>query len=156
MWNSVHIAYVFALYLKKKKHKKCSFAQYMNELKWIKLWILKEIGQSAMHAQVATFAGCLIPSQIARSQATNIICLFLHSALRLVVSYEDISPQQTHIWCLFCIRWSCCNPWIIHFLSTCRYDAEFLKVFSHRWTIIYLHVLYSIVQRFSQTRSLRW
>jgi hypothetical protein len=29
------------------------------------------IGQSAMRAQVATFAGCLIPSQIARSQATK-------------------------------------------------------------------------------------
>jgi hypothetical protein len=31
MWNSVHLAYVFALYLK-QKHKKCSFAQYINRI----------------------------------------------------------------------------------------------------------------------------
>jgi hypothetical protein len=68
MWNSVHIAYVFALYLK-QKHKKCSFAQYMKEFKLIELWILKKVGQSAMRAQVATFAGWLMPSQIGRRQA---------------------------------------------------------------------------------------
>jgi hypothetical protein len=43
----------------------------MKEFEWIELWILKEIEQSAMRAQVATFAGWLIPSQFARSQATK-------------------------------------------------------------------------------------
>jgi hypothetical protein len=34
---------------------------------------LKEIGQSAMHAQVATFAGWPMSSQFDRSKATKII-----------------------------------------------------------------------------------
>jgi hypothetical protein len=69
MWNSsVHIAYVFALHLK-QKHKKCSFAQYMKKFKWMQLWILKDIGQSAMRAQVATFAGWPMLSQFVRRQA---------------------------------------------------------------------------------------
>jgi hypothetical protein len=65
----------FSLYLK-QKHKKCSFAQYMKEFKWIELWILKEIGQSAMRAQVETFAGWPMPSQIGRREAPKKICKF--------------------------------------------------------------------------------
>jgi hypothetical protein len=45
------IVYAFALYLK-QRHKKCSFAQYVKEFEWIELWILKEIGQSAMRENV--------------------------------------------------------------------------------------------------------
>ena len=51
------------------------------EFKWIELWILKEIGQSAMRVQVATFAGWLIPSQFARSQVTKISQLSFQFAL---------------------------------------------------------------------------
>jgi hypothetical protein len=63
---------------------------------------------------------------------SSIICLFLDSSLILVVSYEDISPEQTHIWCLFCMN---LLPSMDHMIKTCRYEAGFFKFFSHRWTI---------------------
>jgi hypothetical protein len=82
MWNCTYDSLCFCIIFK-TKHKKCSFAQYMKEFKWIELWILKEIGQSAMRAQVATFAGCPMPSQFERRQAPKKL-LTNHTHLRMI------------------------------------------------------------------------
>jgi hypothetical protein len=44
---SIHSCIIYIYIYIFKKHKKFSFAQYMKELKWIELWIWKEIGQNA-------------------------------------------------------------------------------------------------------------
>jgi hypothetical protein len=60
------------------------------------LRILKEIAQSVMRAEVAAFAGCLIPSQFARSQATKqnaVIDILLQSLKRSTLPNKTVNER---------------------------------------------------------------